>query len=48
MSLTKQQALEMFRSDDLIGIGMEADALRSSFSTLASTPPPAKILIAVG
>ena len=30
MSLTKQQALEMFRSDDLIGIGMEADALRLS------------------
>ena len=28
MSLTKQQALEMFQSDDLIGIGMEADALR--------------------
>ena len=28
MSLTRQQALEMFRSDDLIGIGMEADALR--------------------
>jgi cyclic dehypoxanthinyl futalosine synthase len=28
MSLTKQEALEMFRSDDLIGIGMEADALR--------------------
>src|SRR6202044_1401832 len=28
MSLTKQQALEMFRSDDLIGIGMEADSLR--------------------
>ena len=28
MSLTPQQALEMFRSDDLIGIGMEADALR--------------------
>jgi hypothetical protein len=27
MSLTKQQALEMFRSDDLIGIGMEADAV---------------------
>lgn len=26
--LTKAQALEMFRSDDLIGIGMEADALR--------------------
>jgi cyclic dehypoxanthinyl futalosine synthase len=28
MSLTRQQALEMFRSDDLVGIGMEADALR--------------------
>src|SRR5512146_2942005 len=28
MSLTKTQALEMFRSDDLIGIGMEADAIR--------------------
>jgi cyclic dehypoxanthinyl futalosine synthase len=28
MSLTKQQALEMFQSDDLIGIGMEADARR--------------------
>jgi len=28
MSLTKAQALEMFRSDDLIGVGMEADAVR--------------------
>src|SRR5262244_907736 len=28
MSLTKTQALEMFRSDDLIGIGMEADSVR--------------------
>ena len=28
MSLTKAQAVEMLRSDDLIGIGMEADALR--------------------
>src|ERR1039458_2364992 len=28
MSLTKAEALEMFRSDDLIGIGMEADAAR--------------------
>src|SRR6202521_6118016 len=28
MSLTKRQALEMFESDDLIGIGMEADAVR--------------------
>src|SRR5262245_28623861 len=30
MPLTKQQALEMFQSDDLIGIGMEADAVRRS------------------
>ena len=28
MSLSKQQALELFQSDDLIGIGMEADAAR--------------------
>jgi cyclic dehypoxanthinyl futalosine synthase len=28
MSLSKEQALEMFQSDDLIGIGMEADAVR--------------------
>jgi cyclic dehypoxanthinyl futalosine synthase len=28
MSLTHAQALEMFRSDDLVGIGMEADAVR--------------------
>jgi cyclic dehypoxanthinyl futalosine synthase len=28
MSLSKEQALQMFQSDDLIGIGMEADALR--------------------
>jgi len=28
MSLTREQALDMFRSDDLIGIGMEADAVR--------------------
>jgi cyclic dehypoxanthinyl futalosine synthase len=28
MSLTKAQALELFNSPDLIGIGMEADALR--------------------
>jgi cyclic dehypoxanthinyl futalosine synthase len=28
MVLTKQQCVEMFRSDDLIGIGMEADAVR--------------------
>ena len=28
MSLSKAQALEMFASDDLIGIGMEADAVR--------------------
>src|SRR5919205_4630564 len=28
MSLTSRQALELLRSDDLIGVGMEADALR--------------------
>jgi cyclic dehypoxanthinyl futalosine synthase len=28
MSITREQALDCFRSDDLIGIGMEADALR--------------------
>src|SRR5258708_39218778 len=28
MSLTKQQALDLFNSNDLIGIGMEANALR--------------------
>lgn len=28
MSLTHAQALDMFRSDDLIGVGMEADAVR--------------------
>ena len=28
MSLTREQALEMFQSDDLVGIGMEADAIR--------------------
>ncbi|HEX6805765.1 MAG TPA: radical SAM protein, partial [Terriglobales bacterium] len=28
MSLTKEQALDLYRSDDLIGIGMEADAVR--------------------
>ena len=29
--VTKEQALEMFASDDLIGIGMEADAARRKF-----------------
>src|SRR5213080_3963271 len=28
MSLTKVQAVDLFRSDDLIGIGMEADSVR--------------------
>ena len=28
MSLTRQQAVDAFRSDDLIGLGMEADAVR--------------------
>jgi len=30
MPLSKQQALDLFNSDDLIGIGMEADAVRRS------------------
>ena len=30
MALSKAQALDMFRSDDLIGVGMEADAVRRS------------------
>src|ERR1700679_1137739 len=30
MGITRQQALDCFASDDLIGIGMEADALRRS------------------
>ena len=30
MSITRQQALDCFASDDLIGIGMEADAVRRS------------------
>lgn len=29
MTITQPEALEYFRSDDLIGVGMEADALRS-------------------
>ena len=28
MSLTQAQALDLYNSDDLIGIGMEADAVR--------------------
>ena len=30
MPLTREQALDYFRSDDLIGIGMAADAVRRS------------------
>jgi cyclic dehypoxanthinyl futalosine synthase len=26
--ISREQALDLFRSDDLIGIGMEADAVR--------------------
>ena len=26
--ITREQAIEMFESDDLVGIGMEADAIR--------------------
>jgi cyclic dehypoxanthinyl futalosine synthase len=28
MSITRQQALDYFHSDDLIGLGMDADAMR--------------------
>jgi len=28
VSLTKQQAVEMLESDDLVGLGMEAHAMR--------------------
>ena len=28
MTMTKQQALDLFHSDDLIGIGLEANAVR--------------------
>jgi cyclic dehypoxanthinyl futalosine synthase len=30
MAITRNQALELFRSDDLIGLGMEADTLRQN------------------
>ena len=29
MNLTREQALDYFRSEDLIGVGMEADAFRA-------------------
>ena len=32
MPLTREQALDYFRSDDLIGLGMEADAVRKRLS----------------
>ena len=28
MGISREQALECFRSDDLVGMGMEADAVR--------------------
>ena len=31
MNLTREQALDYFQSEDLIGIGMEADAMRAKF-----------------
>ena len=31
MRMTPEEALDLFRSDDLIGIGMEADAMRRKF-----------------
>jgi cyclic dehypoxanthinyl futalosine synthase len=31
MNVTREQALDYFRSEDLIGVGMEADAMRAKF-----------------
>ena len=35
--ITKQQALEMFQSHDLVGIGMEADAVRRRLTRREAT-----------
>ena len=32
--ISKQEAMELFASDDLIGIGMEADAIRRNVSSV--------------
>ena len=34
MGISREQALDCFRSDDLIGIGMEADAVRRRLDAL--------------
>ena len=36
MAITREQALDFFRSDDLLGLGMEADALRRSLHPQAA------------
>src|SRR6195256_5626880 len=38
MSLTKPQALDLFHSDDLIGLGMEADAVRRKLQPEGPAP----------
>ena len=52
MAMTREQALDAFRSDDLLGLGMEADALRrrlhpeavASYSIECSVPSLAEAL----
>src|SRR5882762_4555949 len=48
MTLTKRQALEMFQSDDLIGIGMEADAVRRTLHPAAFPQGSPALLFRVG
>ena len=35
--MTRQEAIDLFREDDLIGIGMAADAVRSKVLRCVST-----------
>ena len=44
MSLTKSQALDLFRSDDLIGIGMEVEPLCGREPSAARREPAGEIL----
>ena len=36
--MTRQEAIDLFASDDLIGIGMAADAFAAGFTRKASSP----------
>jgi len=49
MTLTKAQALEMLRSDDLLGVGMGPTRLRAAFAkgarVLTCTPIEAESII---